>query len=73
MAMTFSLDRFEEDVAVLIDRDGGCFSVLAHKLPSDAREGDLVALQNGVWTLLREETDKLRRELFDLSESFFDA
>ena len=72
MEKSFSLDRIEEDVAVLIAQDGGCFPVLACKLPTDACEGDLVALRSGQWTILREETDKLREELFDLQESLFD-
>ena len=72
MDKTFSIDRFEEDLAVLVSQDGGTFPVLARFLPSDAREGDLVALQAGKWTILRTETEKLRAELFDLQESLFD-
>jgi hypothetical protein len=71
MNKTFSLDRFEEDLAVLIDRSGGYFHVLTRFLPSDAREGDLLALRCGKWTILREVTDERREELFDLQESLF--
>ncbi len=72
MDKTFSIDRFEEDLAVLIAQDGGYFPVSAHKLPPDAHEGSLVALQDGRWTVLQEETEELRQSLFDLQESLFD-
>ena len=72
MDRSFSLDRFEEDTAVLIAQDGGIFHVLARFLPTGTREGDLLALRSGQWIILREETDKLRDELFDLQESLFD-
>lgn len=72
MDKTFSLDRVEEGVAVLIAQDGASFHVLRKMLPQDTREGDLVALQSGKWTILREETDELQAELFALQESLFD-
>lgn len=72
MDKTFSLDRIEETLAVLIDRNGGVFRVLAHMLPPDAREGDLLALQGGRWTVLPEETAHRRDANFDLQESLFD-
>ncbi len=72
MNKTFSLDRIEETLAVLIDRDGGVFHVLAHMLPPDAREGDLLELQGGRWTVLTQETQRRRDANFDLQESLFD-
>lgn len=72
MDKTFSLDRFEEDLAVLISSDGGHFHVLARFLPPDAREGDVLALKSRRWTILPQETQALREELFDLQESLFD-
>lgn len=72
MDRRFSLDRIEEDIAVLIEQGGGTFHVLAGKLPPLARDGDVLALRSGTWTILREETDKLRKEMFDLQESLFE-
>ena len=72
MDKAFSLDRIEEGLAVLIAPDGSVFHVLARFLPPDARDGDLLALQNGTWTILRAQTDALRDELFALQESLFD-
>jgi hypothetical protein len=72
MDKPFSIDRFEEDLAVLIAQDGGYFPVSAHKLPTGVREGDLVALRDGKWTVLQAETEKQRQSLFDLQESLFD-
>ena len=72
MDKAFSIDRIEEDVAVLIAQDGAVYPVRAASLPAEAREGDVVSLQSGRWTVLREETEKRRQELFDLQESLFD-
>ena len=72
MNKTFSIDRIDEGLAVLIAEDGGRFRVLARCLPSDAREGDLVALLCGKWTILHEETERMRQALFELQESLFD-
>ena len=73
MDKTFSLDRFEDDLAVLIDRSGGHFHILKRFLPPESREGDLVALRCGKWMILREETERLQKELFDLQERLFDG
>ena len=72
MDKTYSLDRIEDIVAVLIAQDGCRYSVLSQKLPPDVREGDVLALRSGVWTILHAETERLRAELFELQESLFD-
>ncbi len=72
MDKPFSIDRIEEDIAVLAARDGRIFSVLARFLPPHAREGDLIALQGGKWAVLCNETEKTRKALFDMQENLFD-
>ena len=47
--MLYSIDRFEENIAVLIDEDGFRLDVPRDDLPSDIAMGDMVRLQDGVF------------------------
>lgn len=44
--MLYSIDRFEGDVAVLIDEDGAPINVPRNELPSGISAGDMVRLQD---------------------------
>ena len=72
MNRTFSIDRFEADLAVLEAQDGALVRIVRRFLPAEAREGDVIALQNGAWVVLHEETERLRAELFAMQEDLFD-
>lgn len=46
--MTYILDRFEDDIAVLVSADGGTVSVMRAELKAeDPREGDAFVLTDG--------------------------
>lgn len=47
--MLYSVDRFEGDIAVLIDEDGGRLDVPRDDLPSGVAAGDMVRLQDGAF------------------------
>lgn len=47
--MLYSIDRFEGDVAVLIDEDGARLDMPRNDLPSGIAAGDMVRLQDGVF------------------------
>ena len=68
----WSIDRFEEHLAVLLSDTEESFTVLRSALPPEAKEGEIVGFSDGRWVLLPEETERLRRELFSLQESLFD-
>lgn len=70
--MRYAVDRIEEGVAVCEREDGASVHVLASRLPAGTREGSLLSFADGTWTLLEEETDRVRHELFSLQESLFD-
>ena len=72
MDNVFSIDSIESGIARLVPEEGASVHILAQKLPQDAAAGDRVAFRGGKWTVLAEETDALRAELFDLQESLFD-
>ncbi len=53
----FSVDRLEEDMAILENRENGnTMNVARSKLPSDIKEGDILKCINGKYTLDRERT-----------------
>ena len=68
-----SIDRVEDGIAVCITENGGRVLALVSRLPEGAAEGSVLRLENGSWTLCAEETERIRKELFALQESLFDA
>ena len=56
------IDRFEEKYAVL-ETENGMKNVLRDMLPEEAREGDVVELKNGAYTINKKAAEKRRREL----------
>lgn len=45
--MLYSIDRFEGDIAVLIDEEETAHTVPRAQLPADAKTGDMLRLENG--------------------------
>ena len=70
--MQYTIDRIEEGIAVCERSDGMRLHVLFSALPDGTREGSILTFDNGHWTLLADETARVRQELFDLQESLFD-
>lgn len=56
------IDRFEGKYAVL-ETENGMKNVLRDMLPEEAREGDVVELKNGAYTINKKAAEKRRREL----------
>ena len=56
------IDRFEGEYAVL-ETDSGMKNVPRDMLPEEAREGDVVELKNGAYTVNKKAAVKRRREL----------
>lgn len=59
--MRFIIDRFEGDMAVLIN-DDFIFNLPRFLLPKEAREGDVIAIEISID---KEETERLRRNVED--------
>ena len=70
--MLYSIDRFEGDVAVLVDDDANTVDVMRSLLPPTAQCGDMLRYEGGCYTVDADETatrrarirrlqDKLRR------------
>lgn len=56
------IDRFEGEYAVL-ETDSGMKNVPRDMLPEESREGDVVELKNGAYTVNKKAAEKRRREL----------
>ncbi len=52
----FSIDRFEGELAVLIDDEGRTVTISRVALPSGAAEGDVLSRGSGGFCLEKEET-----------------
>lgn len=59
------IDRFENNKAVL-ETDGGMIEIERSQLPENAREGDIVTENNGVWSVDIPATEKRRAEMREL-------
>lgn len=68
MSETYSFDRQEGDVCVLVGDAGGQLCLPAGELPPDARPGDLFRMVEGVFAKLPEETEDRRRQVLSLQE-----
>jgi hypothetical protein len=53
------IERFEGDVAILEP----CAEIKRGLLPKNAREGDVIVLQNGVWSIDSEATSARREKI----------
>lgn len=66
--MTFSLDRIEGDVAVLIDDNDKTVNVPLSDLPSTAQCGDVLSIVDGAYCVDIEKTEKRRSYVLSLQE-----
>ena len=64
--MYYSIDRFEEPMAILEDEQGNMSDILKETLPPNAKEGDVVTYIEGVYLVDEAETRKRKKEMADL-------
>ncbi|MDR4173958.1 DUF3006 domain-containing protein [Bacillus nitratireducens] len=65
------IDRFEGELAV-IEINNSTIDVPKAKLPSAAKEGDVLIIEDDTYTIDKNETDKRRREVQDLMDKLFE-
>ncbi len=62
----YTIDRFEEDMAVLEDKKTGEIkNINKEKIPTECKEGDIIKCINGKYFLDMEETKKVEKEIQD--------
>ncbi len=59
--MLYSIDRFEGDIAVLIDEEKVAHTVPRAQLPADAKAGEMLRLENGQY-IPDDDAARARRE-----------
>lgn len=67
----FSVDRFEEDYAVLVDENGNSLPVERSLLPFEAKEGSVLKLDDGEYFLDRKEESARRKRIVSLQNKLF--
>ena len=66
--MTYSVDRIEGDVVVLMDDDGHSVHITLSELPDSAGTGSILRLQEDRYVLDAAETDARRSYVLSLQE-----
>ena len=66
-----TIDRIVSGIAVCEDADGRMIELPVGTLPKGVREGDLLRLDNGVYTVDTEATEERRARLYRLQQSLF--
>ena len=59
------IDRFENNKAVL-EIDGGMIEIERSQLPENAREGDVIIENDGIWSVDVPATEKRRSDMREL-------
>lgn len=68
----FSIDRFEDNFAVCENRQTGeLINIPISELPENAKEGSILALENGKYILDIESTKKEQKEIKNLVDNLF--
>ncbi len=64
----YSVDRFEDDVAVLVDEEGHSVCVAVSQLPAAVQCGDVLVWQKDAYHYDRDETETRRSYVQSLQE-----
>ena len=67
----YTIDRFEEDVAMLEGEDGTIAATPRALVPIGAREGDCLRLEGGLFTVDAEETERRAARIAALKTRLF--
>lgn len=68
----FTVDRIEEDKAVLECENGDCVTLGVKSLPKNIKEGDVLCFEENSYFLDKAETEKRRQKIKNLMDSLFD-
>lgn len=66
--MLYSIDRFEGDIAVLVDEDENVLNVRCDQLPSGAESGAMLRVVEGCYVLDKEATLERRKRVLRLQD-----
>lgn len=69
--MKYVIDRFEDNFAVCEDENQNFVDIEKAKLPTGAREGDILIVTGDKITVDKDSTKERRKEVQDLFDSLF--
>ncbi|MEA4903127.1 DUF3006 domain-containing protein [Desulfitobacterium sp.] len=69
--MKGTIDRFEGNYAVVELENRNIINVPKELLPVEAREGDVIYEENGVYYIDQEETERIKEDLHKLMDSLW--
>lgn len=67
----YSVDRFEEEYAILVDDDCASITVLKRELPKGIKAGNVLQFENGKYIVAPEEEEKRRNRIRSLQNKLF--
>ncbi len=68
----YRLDRIEDGIAAVENSDGAMLFVSASRLPPNAKDGDCLTFEKGLFHLAPEETKFRKKVIKDLLDSLID-
>ena len=68
----FTVDRIEEDKAILECENGDCVTLELKSLPKNINQGDVLFFEENSYFLDKEETEKRRQKIKSLMDSLFE-
>jgi hypothetical protein len=69
--MKVIIDRFEGNFAVCEKEDRQMLDIEKAKIPTTAKEGDVLNITNGIITIDVEETEKRKKEIEELTKDLW--
>ena len=70
--MKGTVDRFEENIAIIELEDRSTTNITKDKLPIDIKEGDIVIFSDNKISIDKEETKKRKQEIHNLMDKLFE-
>lgn len=67
----YSVDRFEEEYAILVDDDCASITVLKRELPKGIKTGNVLRFENGKYIVAPDEEEKRRNRIRSLQNKLF--
>jgi hypothetical protein len=66
---TFVIDRYEGTYAILEDNRGRIYDVLRDEMPANAREGDILTEDEGIYVIDEKATEVKRAKVQKISDA----
>ncbi|MCT4605669.1 MAG: DUF3006 domain-containing protein [Marinisporobacter sp.] len=71
--MYMIIDRFEENLAVCEREDGKIINIERNMIPQDAKEGDVLVVDENRIFIDREETLKRRKKIEEMTKNLWES